>query len=71
MAKERARAHFRECTDNKDNKDCSVSIVNIDKEDNTVYAKVNGCNITVVCRQQANPDVYDRVKDILINSVVR
>ena len=63
MAKERTR----ECTDNKDS---SVSIVNIDKEDNTVYAKVNGCNITIVCRQQANPDVYDRVKDILINSVV-
>lgn len=67
MTKERARARFRECTDNKV---CSVSIVNIDKEDNTVYARVNGCNITVVCRQQANPDVYDRVKDILINSVV-
>ena len=67
MAKERTRAHFRECTDNKDS---SVSIVNIDKEDNTVYANVNGCNITIVCRQQANPDVYDRVKDILINSVV-
>ena len=45
MAKERTRAHFRECTDNKDS---SVSIVNIDKEDNTVYAKVNGCNITIV-----------------------
>ena len=67
MAEERTRAHFRECIDKKD---CSVSIVNIDKEDNTVYARVNGYNITVVCRQQANPDVYDRVKDILINSVV-
>ena len=67
MAKERARAQFRENTDIKDS---TVSIVNIDKADNTVYARVKGCNITVVCRQQANPDVYDRVKDILINSVV-
>ena len=67
MAKKRSRTQLRDKS--KDHCD-AVRIIDIDEAENTVHATVNGCNVTVICRKQANPDIYDRVKDILIGTVI-
>lgn len=45
-----------------------ISSVDIDK--NIITMKINGYHVTAVCRAETNVDVFDRVKDILINSVL-
>ena len=57
----------RERTDSQDNK---VSIIGVDKSVNTIYAQVNGCKITAVCREKADPEIYDRIKGILLSTVL-
>lgn len=56
-------------TERNDSERNQVNIISIDRKNHTIYAQVNGCRITAVCREQANPDVYDRVKGILIGSL--
>ena len=57
----------RKRTDSQDNKVC---IIGVDKSAHTVYAQVNGCRITAVCREKADPEIYDRVKGILLSTVL-
>lgn len=57
----------RKRTDSQDNK---VSIIGVDKSVNTIYAQMNGYKITAVCREEADPKIYDRVKGILLSTVL-
>ncbi len=57
----------RKRIDSSENK---VNIIGVDKSARTVYAQVNGCRITAVCREKADPEIYDRIKGILISSVL-
>ena len=55
----------RERTDSQDNK---VSIIGVDKSANTIYAQVNGCKITAVCREKADPEIkelYNKLRGVL------
>ena len=54
----------RKRTDSKENK---VNIIGVDESAHTIYAQVNGCRITAVCREKADPEIYDRVKGILLS----
>lgn len=68
MTKRRPRAlPERKRTDSQDNK---VSIIGVDKSANTIYAQVNGCKITAICREKVDPEIYDRIKGILLSSVL-
>lgn len=53
-----------------DSRENKVTILSIDNESRTIYAQTNGCNITAVCRERDNPDIYDRIKGILISSLL-
>lgn len=53
-----------------DSRENKVTILSIDNESRTIYAQANGCNITAVCRERDNPDVYDRIKGILISTLL-
>ena len=55
-----------ERTDSSENK---ISILNVDKPTNTIYAQINGCKITAVCRDRSDPEICNRIKDILLSSV--
>ena len=56
---------------NRDKEIAEYSIVGYDIKNNTVHMKVNGCKVTVVCKPQPNPDVYGKVKEILISTIYR
>ena len=43
----------------------------VDKRHNTIYLTVGGCQVTVTCSAQDNPELYDQVKDILVDSFFR
>ena len=57
----------RKRTDSTENK---VNIIGVDESARTIYAQVNGCRITAVCREKADPEIYDRVKGILLSTVL-
>lgn len=40
----------------------------VDKPHNTIYLNVGGCQVTVTCLAQDNQELYDQVKDILVDS---
>ena len=48
----------------------AVRIIDIDKSANTIYAQVNGCKITAVCKENSDPEIYDRIKGILLSTVL-
>ena len=56
---------------NRDKEMAEYSIVGLDIQNNTIHAKVNGCKVTLVCRPQPNPEVYEKVKEILISTIYR
>ena len=56
-----------ERTDRQENRIC---ITGVDESAHTIHARINGYKITAVCREKADPDIYDRIKDILLSSVV-
>ncbi len=47
-----------------------LRIISVDKAAHTVCAQINGCIITAVCREKSNPDIYESIKGILIQSVI-
>ena len=53
-----------------DSTEYKVDIIGVDKNAHTIYAQVNGCRITAVCREKADPEIYDRVKGILLSTVL-
>ena len=68
MTKRRPRTlPERKRTDSAKNE---ISIIGVDKKAHTIYAQVNGCRITAVCRERANPEIYDRIKGILLSTVL-
>ena len=40
----------------------------VDKRHNTIYLTVGGCQVTVTCSENSNTELYDKVKDILVDS---
>ena len=56
---------------NRDREVAEYSIVGLDIQENTVHMKVNGCKVTLVCRLQPNPEIYEKVKEILISTIYR
>ena len=48
----------------------SLQILSVDRNAHTVHVKINGMNVTAVCREHSNPDVYESVKGILIRSAI-
>lgn len=50
--------------------DIHLQILSVDKASNTVCARINGCSITAVCREKSNPDIYESIKGILIQSAI-
>lgn len=50
--------------------DSDIHIVGIEKKTNTVSMCINGCHVTAVCQARNNTEVYNRVKGILIDSVL-
>lgn len=45
-------------------------VSSIDRESHTIYLTVNGCRVTAICSPQNNPEVYEKVKTILIGAVL-
>ena len=47
-----------------------IHIVGIDTKTNTVAMSIDGCKVTAVFKESNNTEIYDRVKGILIDSVI-
>ena len=47
-----------------------IHILSVDSAAHTIRAKVNGCKVTAICRENSNPDVYETVRDILIQTLL-
>ena len=54
----------------RDNSESHLCIISVDKAAHTVCAQINGCTITAVCREKSNPDIYESIKGILLQSVI-
>lgn len=46
-----------------------MQISRVDRDNNTVHMMVNGCPVTAICSPESDPNVYENVKKILVNSV--
>ena len=46
-----------------------ITITDVDREKNTVHLIVNGSIVEAVFSTEANPEVFDKVKHILINTM--
>lgn len=46
-----------------------ITITDIDREKNTVHLIVNGSIVEAVFSSEVNPEVFDNVKHILINTM--
>ena len=46
-----------------------ITITDVDREKNTVHLIVNGSIVEAVFSTESNPEVFDNVKHILINSM--
>lgn len=57
-------------TERKGSRNNRLTILGIDSKTHTIYAQANGCHITAVCREKDNTDIYDRLKGILISSLL-
>ena len=40
----------------------------VDKAHNTIYLSVCGCQVIATCAEHDNTDLYEQVKDILVDS---
>ena len=47
-----------------------VTILDIDRHTNTVHMKVNGFSVSVICQEHDNTEIYDRVKGILLDTII-
>lgn len=45
-----------------------TGITFVDKPHNTIYLNVGGCQVTVTCSAKDNQELYNQVKDILVDS---
>ena len=46
-----------------------IIITDVDREKNTVHLIVNGSIVEAVFSSEANPEVFDNIRHILINSM--
>lgn len=51
------------------NSSSNIEILNVDKDNNTVLMKINGCCVTAVCRAEINSEIYERVREILVGQL--
>ena len=56
---------------NRDKEMAEYSIVGLDIQENTIHMNVNGCKVTLVCRPQPKPEIYEKVKEIRISTIYR
>ena len=61
-----AASTIREPTMQKTEPETGVTFV--DKAHNTIYLSVCGCQVIATCAERDNTDLYDKVKDILVDS---
>lgn len=47
-----------------------MTVSSIDREAHTIYLTVNGCHVTAICSPQSNPEIYEKVKTILIGAAL-
>lgn len=47
----------------------NMQVSHVDRDNHTVYMTVNGCPVTAICSPESDPDIYENVKNILVNSV--
>lgn len=47
-----------------------LKVSSIDREAHIIYLTVNGCHVTAICSPQNNPEVYEKVKTILIGAAL-
>ena len=47
-----------------------ITVSSIDREAHTIYLTVNGCRVTAICSPQNNPEIYEKVKTILIGAAL-
>lgn len=47
-----------------------ITVSSIDRENHTVYLTVNGHRVTAICSPQNNPEIYEKVKTILIGAAL-
>ena len=55
---------------NREYRENELHIISVDDEARTIHAQINGCTITAVCREKSNPDIYESIKGILIQSAI-
>lgn len=48
----------------------SLEISNVDKDKNTINMTVNGYHVTAVFQPEANAEVYETIRKILINQLL-
>lgn len=48
-----------------------IIVTAVDREQHTIYLTVRGCPVIAMCAPDNNPDIYERVKEILIGAVSR
>ena len=56
----------KEKTDSK----TDIQIIGIERRENTIVMRIDGCKVTAICRENNNTEIYGRVKGILIDSVI-
>ena len=56
----------KEKTDSK----TDIQIIGIERRENTIVMRIDGCKVTAICRESNNAEIYSRVKGILIDSVI-
>lgn len=51
------------------NKDVTIS--SVDREQHIINMVVKGCPVTAICSPQNNPDIYEQIKTILVDAVLK
>ena len=51
--------------------DVQIAVCSVDKENHTVSLTVDGCPVTAVCTPENNAEVYQDIKEMLIDSLIR
>ena len=46
-----------------------ITISSIDREQHIINLVVKGCPVTAICSPQSNPDIYEQIKMILVDTI--
>ena len=48
-----------------------ITISSIDRERHIINMIVKGCPVTAICSPQSNPDIYEQIKMILVDTILK